>query len=266
MYDCLHKLFIAVFWLLHKIQYNWHQLLKPNTAGRKENLSSWERKSEFPTSICFVFVPSFCIPWESFKDHDYKTQEGVFGKKKHQTVAPKKGLQMDLSKNLLPPELMKAFEHGGVMHRRWRICCSLRDAGRCATGPRNAGSDTLPSRCIHPVCSSRLQRTLTQPGQGKGTEIKRVDGNIKCFVISDPFSCHYWQYSFCKKLSQIGIHFSFSFSPKKCPKLGRETEREKVSTPYLLLLWESWSYFTVYHDNDEKKKRCQFGNILQVEL
>lgn len=175
MYYCLHKLFTAVFGLLHKIQYNWHQLLKTNTAGRKENLSSWERKREFPTSICFVFVPSFCIPWGSFKDHDYKTQEGVFGKLKHQTVVPKKGLQMDLSKNLLPPELMKAFEHSGVMHRRWRICCSLlRDVGRRATSPRNAGSDILPSLCTHPACSLRLQRTLTQPGQGKGTEIIRA--------------------------------------------------------------------------------------------
>lgn len=124
MYECLHKIFIAVFGLLHKMQYNWHQLLKHNTAGRKENLSSWERKREFPSSICFVFVPSFCIPWWSFKDHDYKTQEGVFGKLKHQTVAPKKGRQIDLPKNLLPSELMKSFERAGVMHRRWRICCS----------------------------------------------------------------------------------------------------------------------------------------------
>lgn len=50
----------------------------------------------------------------------------------------------------------------------------LRDVGKCATSPRNAGSDTLPSLCIHPTCSSRLQGTLTQPGQGKGTEIIKV--------------------------------------------------------------------------------------------
>lgn len=123
MFDCVHKVFIAVFGLLHKTQHNWHQLLKHNAAGRKENLSSWERKREFPASICFVFVPSFCIPWGSFKDHDYKTQEGVFGKLKHQTVAPKNGLQIDLSKNLLPSELMKSSEPAGVMQRRWRICC-----------------------------------------------------------------------------------------------------------------------------------------------
>lgn len=99
-------------------------LPKCNTAVRKENLSSRERKREFPTSICFVCVPSFCIPWESFKNHDYKTQEGVFGKLKHQTVAPQNILRLIYQKNLLPSELMKPFEHGGVMHRRWRICCS----------------------------------------------------------------------------------------------------------------------------------------------
>lgn len=71
--------------------------------------------------------------------------------------------------------------------------------------------------------------------------------------MSDPFSCHHRQNSLRKKLSQIGIHFSFSFSTKNHPKLGRETEREKVSTPYPLLFRGSWSHFTVYQDNAEKK-------------
>lgn len=258
MYDCVHKGFIAVLGLLHKMQHNWHQLLKHNTAGRKENFSSWERKREFPTSICFVFVPSFCIPWESFKDHDYKTQEGVFGKLRHQTVAPKKGLQIDLSKNLLPSELMKSFDN--EITRRCNaeemkdLLQVLHDVGRCAMSPRNAGSDTHSSLCIHPTCSLRLQGTLTQPGQGKGTEIIRarwrhlVSCSFRSFFLVPPAILILWEISFIPNR----VSLFFLFFTKKTPKMGRETEREKVSIPYLSLFWESWSYFTEYQDNTEK--------------